>query len=91
MEEHIAGMGGGKDHRAVFETTYLVSREVLAALKVRRFEDMPWATDLACCFIEVCRARRDLWRQRHPALCRAWCMAFESMEEGRVLDVDSLG
>lgn len=56
------------DARAVFEITYLVfSRQVLAALKARRFEDMAWATDMACRFVEVYKEQLALWNRRDPS------------------------
>jgi hypothetical protein len=73
------------DARAVFELTYLVfSQQVLEALRAGRFEDLAWATDMACRFVEVYRAQVGLWETRDLALCRPWRMAFEAMEEGRV-------
>ncbi|MBL9036903.1 MAG: cyclic nucleotide-binding domain-containing protein [Archangium sp.] len=72
-------------HEAVFEITYLTfSKQVLSALKARRFEDMAWATDMACRFIEVYKQQTELWKARDPRLCRSWRVAFEAMEEGRI-------
>jgi hypothetical protein len=85
MSLRVDSMRKSMDARAVFEITYLVfSRQVLAALKARRFEDMEWATDMACRFIEVYKEQLSLWNRRDPSLCRAWRMAFEAMEESQV-------
>lgn len=91
MQVRAEEMSAAGDYRAVFEITYLIfSREVLQALKDRRFEDMVWAVDIACRFIEVYREQLGLWESRHPALCRAWRAAFESMEEARVNVLQSM-
>jgi len=85
MAARLATFAKRKDHRAVFELTYLVfSKQILAALKARRFEDQAWATDMACRFIEVYRYQLALWERRDPSLCRAWRVAFQAMEEGRI-------
>src|SRR5262245_25825497 len=82
LEQRVEKMRQSKDYQVVFELTYLVfSKQVLAALKARRFEDMAWATDMACRFIEVYRQQLSLWQRRDPALCRPWRVAFEAMEE----------
>ena len=85
MEERARAMRAADDYRAAFELTYLVfSRQVLAALKAERFEDMDWAVDIACRFVEVYAQQLALWEQRHPQLCRAWRTAFEAIEEERI-------
>lgn len=84
LERRVEQIGEAGDARAAFELTYLVfSRQVLEALEARRFEDMDWATDIACRFVEVYRTQVELWETRDPALCRPWRMAFEAIEEGR--------
>jgi CRP-like cAMP-binding protein len=85
MEGRARAMRAVDDYRAAFELTYLVfSRQVLAALKAERFEDMTWAVDIACRFVEVYGQQLELWEARHPALCRAWRTAFEAIEEERI-------
>lgn len=91
MAQRVDSMRHNMDPRAVFEITYLVfSRQVLAALKAHRFEDMAWATDMACRFVEVYKDQLALWNRRDPSLCRAWRIAFEAMEEGRVNVLQSM-
>jgi CRP-like cAMP-binding protein len=85
MSRRVDEMRTNMDARAIFEITYLVfSRQVLAALKANRFEDMAWATDMACRFIEVYKEQLSLWNSQDPMLCRPWRVAFEAMAEGRV-------
>ena len=80
-----------KDARSIFELTYLVfSRQILAALKARRFEDMAWTTDMACRFVEVYWHQRSLWERRDPSLCRAWRVAFQAMEDGRLNSLQAM-
>lgn len=80
-----------EDARSIFELTYLVfSRQILAALKARRFEDMAWTTDMACRFVEVYWHQRSLWDRRDPSLCRAWRVAFQSMEDGRLNSLQAM-
>jgi CRP-like cAMP-binding protein len=85
MERERDAMRARRDRRAVFQATYSAfSRRILAALEARRFEDMAWATDIACRFVEVYHEQVRLWEARDPALCRPWRAAFEAMEEGRI-------
>ena len=54
MSKQVEARRASMDARSIFEITYLVfSRQVLSALKASRFEDMAWAIDMACRFIEV--------------------------------------
>nr|MBA3459603.1 hypothetical protein [Deltaproteobacteria bacterium] len=85
MAKRLETFRSNRDHRAVFELTYLVfSQQVLEALKAKRFEDMAWATDMACRFVDVYHQQLERWDRRDPYLCRAWRVAFEAMEDGRL-------
>lgn len=91
LEDRASALSAAGDYRAAFELTYLTfSRHVLAALKADRFEDMAWAVDLACRFVEVYRQQFALWEARHPGVCRTWRTAFEEAEEGRVNTVQAI-
>jgi hypothetical protein len=84
MEQQLAEMRAARDTRAVFQLTYLTfSKQVLAAVKARRFGDMPFATDMCCRFVEVYLQQLSLWDARDPRQCVTWQRAFSLMEQGR--------
>lgn len=81
MESDLDELLRANDRRAVFQLTYLTfSRQVLAALEDRRFEDHAWAGDMCCRFVQIYLVQLELWAARDPRQCRAWTVAFERME-----------
>lgn len=85
LRARASALSAAGDERAAFALTYVAfSERVRAALEANRFEDLAWATDLACRFVEVYEEQFTRWEARHPGLCRTWRVAFERAEDGRI-------